>query len=85
MDTQTHTQTDRHTNRGPASINNIDETLAIRRYLECVFYLVELIVLLFFFSSNFLNICRITVILYTCDCDDMRNSFQPSDMLKCAF
>ena len=38
-----------------------------------------------FFPSNFLDIRRIAIILYACDCDDMRNTFPPSDMQKCAF
>ena len=38
-----------------------------------------------FFPSNFFDIHRIAIILYACDCDDMRNTFPPSDIEKCAF
>ena len=41
--------------------------------------------LIIFFPANFLDTCRIAIILYACDCDDIRNSFPPSDMKKCAF
>ena len=36
-------------------------------------------------SSNFLDIRRIAIILYACDCDDMRNTFPSSNIEKCAF